>query len=178
MICQIVLFLFTCKIGDKWISNHQFEHVYLNLYIPSNLNRIKKVKVASLQTMRPSLVKLTALSGISPFTTNVCIDYALPVQLHALTDLVELLERITFGWSHWWHGNLSLLSPCFMIKSQLYFLVRPNPHEAYIISSFFFFYRTLLFLFISLLLSAGIFQGCSAFCRLRVDPYVQSLLHN
>ena len=47
----------------------------MNLYIPSNLNRIKKVKVASLQTMRPSLVKLTALSGISPFTTNVCFDY-------------------------------------------------------------------------------------------------------
>ena len=106
------------------------------------------------------------------------IDYALPVQLHALTDLVELLERITFGWSHWWHGNLSLLSPYFMIKSQLYFLVRPNPHEAYIISSLFFFYWTLLFLFISLLLSAGIFQGCSAFCRLRADPYVESLLHN
>ena len=117
---------------------NQFEHVYLNLYIPSNLNRIKKVKVASLQTMRPFLVKLTALSGISPFTTNVCIDYALPVQLHALTDLVELLDRIIFGWSHWWHGNLSLLGPYFMIKSQLYFLVRPNPHEAYIISSFFF----------------------------------------
>lgn len=150
--------------------------MYLNLYIPSNLNRIKKVKVASLQTMRPSLVKLTALSGISPFTTNVCIDYALPVQLHALTDLVELLDRITSGLGHWWHGNLSLLSPYFMIKSQLYFLVRPNPHEAYIISSFF--YRTLLFLFISLLLSAGIFQGCSAFCSLRADPYVQSLLHN
>ena len=112
--------------------------MYLNLYIPSNLNRIKKVKVASLQTMRPFLVKLTALSGISPFTTNVCIDYALPVQLHALTDLVELLDRIIFGWSHWWHGNLSLLSPYFMIKSQLYFLVRPNPHEAYIMSSFFF----------------------------------------
>lgn len=112
--------------------------MYLNLYIPSNLNRIKKVKVASLQTMRPSLVKLTALSGISPFTTNVCIDYALPVQLHALTDLVELLDRITSGLGHWWHGNLSLLSPYFMIKSQLYFLVRPNPHEAYIISSFFF----------------------------------------
>ena len=116
---------------------NQFEHVYLNLYIPSNLNRIKKVKVASLQTMRPSLVKLTALSGISPFTTNVCIDYALPVQLHALTDLVELLDRITSGLGHWWHGNLSLLSPYFMIKSQLYFLVRPNPHEAYIMSSFF-----------------------------------------
>lgn len=153
--------------------------MYLNLYIPSNLNRIKKVKVASLQTMRPSLVKLTALSGISPFTTNVCIDYALPVQLHALTDLVELLDRITSGWGHWWHGNLSLLSPCFMIKSQLYFLVRPNPHEAYIISSFFFFFcKTLLFLFISLLLSADVFQGCSAFCRLWADPYVQSLLHN
>lgn len=106
------------------------------------------------------------------------IDYALPVQLHALTDLVELLDRITFGWSHWWHGNLSLLSAYFMIKSQLYFLVRPNPHEAYIMSSFFFFNWTLLFLFISLLLSAGIFQGCSAFCRLRADPYVQSLLHN
>lgn len=105
------------------------------------------------------------------------IDNALPVQLHALTDLVELLERITSGWGHWWHGNLSLLSPCFMIKSQLYFLVRPNPHEAYIISSFFF-YRTLLFLFISLLLPADVFQGCSAFCRLRVDPYGQSLLHN
>lgn len=73
--CQIVLFLFTCKIGDKWISTNQFEHVYLNLYIPSNLSRIKKVKVARLQTMRPSLVKLTALSGISPFTTNVCFDY-------------------------------------------------------------------------------------------------------
>ena len=73
--CQIVLFLFTCKIGDKWISNNQFEHVYLNLYIPSNLSRIKKVKVARLQTMRPSLVKLTALSGISPFTTNACFDY-------------------------------------------------------------------------------------------------------
>ena len=153
--------------------------MYLNLYIPSNLNRIKKVKVASLQTMRPSLVKLTALSGISPFATNVCIDYALPVQLHALTDLVELLDRITSGLGHWWHGNLSLLSPYFMIKSQLYFLVRPNPHEAYIMSSFFLNW-TLLFLFISLLLSAGIFQGCSAFClfRLRADSYVQSLLHN
>lgn len=67
--------IFTCKIGDEWISNNQFEHVYLNLYIPSNLNRIKKVKVASLQTMRPSLVKLTALSGISPLTKNVCFDY-------------------------------------------------------------------------------------------------------
>lgn len=138
--CQIVLFLFTCKIGDKWISNNQFEHVYLNLYIPSNLSRIKKVKVARLQTMRPSLVKLTALSGISPFTTNVCIDYWLCSTCsvtYTNTDLVELLERITFGWSQWWHGNLSLLSPYFMIKSQLYFLVRPNPHEAYIISSFF-----------------------------------------
>ena len=63
------------------------------------------------------------------FTCSVTCTY---------TDLVELLDRITFGWSHWWHGNLSLLSPYFMIKSQLYFLVRPNPHEAYIISSFFF----------------------------------------
>lgn len=87
------------------------------------------------------------------------------------------------GQDNIWLGSLMTWEPLFaqsILHDQepIILSCQAQPTWSLYNEQFFFFNWTLLFLFISLLLSAGIFQGCSAFCRLRADPYVQSLLHN